>query len=239
MLKFNSFNTIFAKPTSTDAEIKTLLTKPIKLRVILVRHGETDWNRQNRLQGSTDVPLNSTGKLQAEKVADFLKDVPIHQAFCSNLSRAKDTASIIMQHHNITLDERSALAEINRGKWQGMTIDEIAIQYPEQFNLWRKYPHLLQNYSGETLQSASERVWMEWHNLLAKSHVPSNPCNVLIVTHEGVNRLLLCRLAGISISKFWEVPQQNTALNVIEYPWGIHIIPRVRVRNFVVKGCHD
>ncbi|MBD2151137.1 histidine phosphatase family protein [Pseudanabaena sp. FACHB-1277] len=236
MLRLNLFNSISATSTPTDESVQSILVKPVKLRVILVRHGETDWNNQNRLQGSTDVPLNNKGKLQAENVSTFLKNVPIHQAFSSSLLRAKDTASIILQHHNIALETRPALAEIYRGHWQGLTLDEIKIQYPEQFNLWRKNPHRLQNYSGETLQSASDRVWTEWYNILTQSQSQPKSRNVLIVAHEGVNRLLLCRLTGIHLSKFWEVPQHNTALNAIDYPWGIRGMSRVRIKNFVMQS---
>lgn len=239
MLKLNFSNTTSVKSTPTDESVQSLLVKPVKLRVILVRHGETEWNSQNLLQGSTDVPLNDKGKLQAEKVSTFLKNVPIHHAFSSSLIRAKDTASIILQHHNITLETRPALAEIHRGHWQGMTLDEIEMQYPEQFNLWRKHPHRLQNYSGETLQSASDRVWTEWCNLLNPSQSQLKSRNVLVVAHEGVNRLLLCRLTGLPFSKFWEVPQHNTALNAIDYPWGIRGMSRVRIKNFVMQSNHQ
>ena len=239
MLKLNFSNTTSVKSTPTDESVQSLLVKPVKLRVILVRHGETEWNNQNRLQGSTDVPLNDKGKLQAEKVSTFLKNVPIHHAFSSSLIRAKDTASIILQHHNITLETRPALAEIHRGHWQGMTLDEIEMQYPEQFNLWRKHPHRLQNYSGETLQSASDLIWTEWHNLLNSSQSQLKFRTVLVVAHEGVNRLLLCRLTGLPFSKFWEVPQHNTALNAIDYPWGIRGMSRVRIKNFVMQSNHQ
>lgn len=239
MLKLNFSNAISAKSTPTDESVQSLLVKPVKLRVILVRHGETEWNNQNRLQGSTDVPLNDKGKLQAEKVSTFLKNVPIHHAFSSSLIRSKDTASIILQHHNITLETRPALAEIHRGHWQGMTLDEIEMQYLEKFNLWRKHPQRLQNYSGETLQSASDRIWTEWHNLLNSSQSQLKFRTVLVVAHEGVNRLLICRLTGLSLSKFWEVPQHNTALNAIDYPWGIRGMSRVRIKNFVMQSNHQ
>ena len=95
-------------------------------RLLLVRHGETDWNRQTRFQGGIDVPLNNNGRQQSQKAGEFLKDVPLDFAFSSPMLRPKETAEIILRdHHDIQLQLEDGLREISHGLWEGKLEVEI------------------------------------------------------------------------------------------------------------------
>jgi broad specificity phosphatase PhoE len=121
------------------------------LRLLLVRHGETEWNRVSRFQGGIDVPLNDNGRRQAQMAAEFLKDVPIDFAISSPMLRPKETAEIILtvSPKCQTGTARGPLKEINHGLWEGKLESEIKQEYPDLLRQWQVAPETVQMPEGK------------------------------------------------------------------------------------------
>ena len=133
------------------------------LRLLLVRHGETEWNRVARFQGGIDVPLNENGRKQAQQAAEFLKDVPIDFAVSSPMLRPKETAELILKNHpNIKLDLQEKLKEINHGLWEGKLESEIKQEYADLLHQWQIAPETVQMPEGENLQQVWDRAIACW-----------------------------------------------------------------------------
>lgn len=199
-------------------------------RLLLVRHGETDWNRQTRFQGGIDVPLNDNGRQQAQKAAQFLQDVPLDFAFSSPMLRPKETAEIILQHHPaIQLELLDGLREISHGLWEGKLETEIEQTYPGELHRWRTVPDEVQMPEGENLHQVWERSQAAWQSILAA--VDNQSKTGLVVAHDATNKALLCQILGLDPQHFWNFRQGNGAVSVIDYPQGGDSLPVLQAMN--------
>jgi phosphoserine phosphatase len=192
-------------------------------RFLLVRHGETDWNRQGRFQGQIDVPLNEHGKTQSAQAGAFLKDYRIDRAVTSPMLRPKETAEIILQHHpEVTLEFNANLVEISHGLWEGKLESEIEQEFPGKLAQWQNHPETVQMPEGENLEQVWERAIVAWREILATTPATTNGqiTTVLVTAHDAVNKAVLCHLAGQTPEKFWAFKQGNGAVSVIDYPDG-------------------
>jgi phosphoserine phosphatase len=186
------------------------------IRLLLVRHGETDWNRDQRFQGQIDIPLNSTGEQQAQKAADFLSPVKIDQAFSSSMLRPKQTAEIILKSHpHISLQLLDTLKEISHGKWEGKLEAEIEAEFTGELQRWQTTPATVQMPEGENLDDVWERVKIAWAEIIAA--VP-NGATAMVVAHDAVNKAILCQLFNLDPESFWAFKQGNGCVSVIDYP---------------------
>ncbi|WP_016949967.1 histidine phosphatase family protein [Anabaena sp. PCC 7108] len=200
-------------------------------RLLLVRHGETEWNRQGQFQGQIDVPLNDNGRQQAAKAGEFLKDVKIDFAFSSTMARPKETAEIILkQHPGINLELLEGLREISHGLWEGKFEKEIEQEFPGELERWRTLPAEVQMPEGENLQQVRERSVAAWQSILAAAEV--NKLQIgLVVAHDATNKTLLCHILGLSLENFWNFRQGNGAVSVIDYPEGANGLPVLEAMN--------
>lgn len=199
-------------------------------RLLLIRHGETDWNRAGKFQGQIDIPLNDNGRNQASLAAEFLKTVQIDFAYTSPLQRPKETAEIILQQHpKLKLAEDADLREIGHGLWEGKFEAEIEAGYPGELERWRTQPETVQMPEGENLQEVWERAIAAWQRLLHQ--VGTNPHTGIVVAHDATNKVLLCYLLGLSLNDFWKIKQGNGAVTVIDYPDGISGQPVIQALN--------
>ncbi|MEO0377051.1 MAG: histidine phosphatase family protein [Cyanobacteria bacterium P01_A01_bin.17] len=206
-------------------------------RVLLVRHGETEWNRQKRFQGQIDIPLNENGKRQGGQAAEFLKDVKIDAAVSSSLSRPKETAEIILQHHpEITLATTDGLKEIGHGEWEGLYEQEIETNYPGMLKQWQEQPETVQmpGDGGESLEQVWERAIAAWNEIVAKYSGTDTPVTVLVSAHDAVNKAILCHVVGLGPDAFWNFKQGNGAVSVIDYPNGVESRPVLTAANITV-----
>ncbi|MGH3065724.1 MAG: histidine phosphatase family protein [Gaiellaceae bacterium] len=156
--------------------------------IVLVRHGETDWNRDSRFQGHADIPLNEVGRGQARELAGLLAGEPINTVYTSSLRRASETADIVAEAlglHALPLD---ALREIDVGTWEGLTIDEVKSRFPEHVD-WRSGWE-----EGENYEDVSARVIPALLGL----GVQHPDEQVLGVTHAGPIRAALAFAMGLS-----------------------------------------
>lgn len=183
------------------------------MRILLARHGETPWNAQGRYQGQMDIPLSEIGEAQARALGERLKDVVIARAVASPLSRAKRTGELALGHRAAILQTDSGLMEIAHGSWEGLLASEIKATDGARLSAWREAPDTVLMPAGESLQMVLDRAWPAFERAcqgLGESDI------LLIVAHDAVNRVLLCRVLGLPLSRCWAFRQAPTTLNLLE-----------------------
>jgi phosphoserine phosphatase len=196
-------------------------------RLLLVRHGETDWNRAGKFQGQIDVPLNDNGREQARQAAEFLKDVKLDFAISSSMLRPKETAEIILKYHgDLQLELRDELREISHGLWEGKFESEIEASYPGLLQEWKTSPENVQMPEGENLEQVWTRAIAAWREI-----VKSVSGTGIVVAHDAVNKALLCHLFNLEPEHFWKFKQGNGAVSVIDYPHGPDGLPVLQAMN--------
>ncbi|ACK70397.1 Phosphoglycerate mutase [Gloeothece citriformis PCC 7424] len=201
-------------------------------RFLLIRHGETQWNRESRFQGIRDIPLNENGKNQAGKAGDFLKDVELNFAVSSPMLRPKETAEIILKYHpNLSLDLQPDLTEICHGLWEGKLKAEIELEFPGLLEQWNSKPETVQMPEGENLQQVWDRAVACWGELVKKYANSDTPQTGIVVAHDAINKVILCYLLGLKPADFWAVKQGNGAISVIDYPNGVEGKPVIQALN--------
>ncbi|MET0541898.1 MAG: histidine phosphatase family protein [Variovorax sp.] len=155
-------------------------------RLIAVRHGETAWNVETRIQGQLDIGLNKTGVWQARRVAQALADEPIAAIYSSDLSRAWETALAIAAPHGLEVEPELRLRERAFGRFEGMSFAEIDGTLPEQARLWRRRDPVFAPEGGENLLDFRDRVTGAASELAARH--PGKL--ILLVAHGGVMDVL-------------------------------------------------
>ena len=199
-------------------------------RFLLVRHGETDWNRAGKFQGQIDVPLNDNGRNQASLAADFLKTIEIDFGFTSPMLRPKETAQIILQdRQDLVLNEDADLREIGHGLWEGKFESEIKAEYPGELERWQSSPESVQMPEGENLQDVWTRATAAWQKIITQ--IGNQPQTGIVVAHDATNKVLLCNLLGLGLADIWKIKQGNGAVTVIDYPDGIEGQPVIQALN--------
>lgn len=180
--------------------------------LLLVRHGETQWNREERVQGQIDVDLNDRGREQAERLARRLADETLHALYSSDLQRARATAESLRRP---PLDVRSdpRLREVGLGVFEGMTVAEIRSAYPREWTAWREDALRQRPPGGETLQDLQARCSAAVAELLPR-HAGKT---VAIVTHGGAVRVLVCALLGLPLEVYGSLRVENTAVTRIVF----------------------
>ena len=165
------------------------------MRILLARHGETPWNAEGRYQGQEDIALSPVGESQARALGDRLRDVHIDRAVASPLARARRTAELALGDARVgMLTTDPGLMEIAHGQWEGLLAHEIHARDPERLRAWREAPH-------EVLMPASGL---------------HDADTLLLVAHDAVNRVLLCRILGLPLRHLWRFRQAPTTLNLLE-----------------------
>lgn len=183
-------------------------------RIILVRHGETTWNIEGRYQGQEDTPLSERGLKQGHMLAEGLKNVPIDLCISSPLKRSFMTCSFCAELHNLPVATDDRLMEINHGSWEGVLAPDIAAKYPVEFEQWHTEPHLVvMPDGGESLEDVRMRVRAAFDEYAEK--YPDK--TILVAAHDAVNKAIICDLMGMGMEHFWQVKQDNTCINVLEF----------------------
>jgi broad specificity phosphatase PhoE len=179
------------------------------MRLLLARHGETDYNREWRFQGRSDLGLNRVGRQQAEGLRQRLSQEPLDLIYASNLKRAAETAEIIARGRGLRVEFRENLAEISFGKFEGLTHDEIVERYPD----WRPGDFDFTAYGGESLEQLAQRI-----KAFGKELRGDNPddADILIIAHAGSLRVLLCVLLGMDIENWRRFSLAPASLTVVE-----------------------
>jgi len=183
-------------------------------RIFLVRHGETNWNKEGRFQGQRNIPLNSNGKKQAEKASKYLKEINFNKAFSSSMDRPYETAQIILQNKSdLEITKIEKLVEISHGLWEGKLEKEIKEQWPDLLKNWHEKPEQVIMPEGETIKEVSERSLMAWEEICLAQ---KNKDLTLLVAHDAVNKTLICNILGIDFSNIWMIKQGNGGITIID-----------------------
>jgi probable phosphoglycerate mutase len=183
------------------------------MRILLVRHGETEWNRIKRFQGRSNLPLNQTGKKQVHALALALKDSLITAIYTSPLDRAMETATLIRSFHpSVPIIVEDGFIEMDLGEFDGMEAKYWIQTYPEYRKAWQETPSSIKMPGGESLQEVQSRA-VQALERITTSHPPE--ATLLICTHNFVICSLLCHAKAMSLDRFREIKQETAALNII------------------------
>jgi broad specificity phosphatase PhoE len=183
-------------------------------RIILTRHGQTEWNRIERFRGHADIALNETGLLQAELTSRYIQaQWKPNAIYTSPMSRAVKTGEAIGAPYNLKAEPLQNLIDIDYGDWQGLTPEEVGQVWGETLANWYRTPHLVHIPNGESLQDVLARTTYALRNILEKHPFEE----VVIVGHDSVNRILLLFMLGLPLSRYWHIAQGTCAINLIEF----------------------
>jgi len=185
----------------------------MSLRLLLLRHGETAWNRERRYQGWTDTPLSAEGLAQAEAASRELKEHAFAAVYASPLQRARDTAAAIAAPHGLGVETDPAFKELGFGQWEGLTLDEARAGFPDIYDVWAKTPHLVSPPGGESLAQARERVLAGLGRLRA-GHPDSVVC---LVAHGIPVRILVLEALGLPLERIWSLHSAPTGISELEF----------------------
>jgi broad specificity phosphatase PhoE len=181
--------------------------------IILVRHGQTEWNRVERFRGHLDVPLNPAGLKQAALTAQWIKRYWKPAAiYASPLSRAAQTAGEIARVLGSYVQLSNGILDTNYGKWQGLTPDEARAQWPDLIQNWYEHPQTVRIPDGETLSEVRARAFSALKEF-CWLHADQE---IVVVSHTDVIRLILMAAMDIENDHFWRLRQDNCAISVIE-----------------------
>lgn len=183
-------------------------------KLILVRHGETDWTRRKKYCGITDIGLSKNGKAQAKKLAERLANEKIDKVYSSDLRRAMQFCKLAAG--NTHVEKVPALREMNFGIFKGLTHQEIMKRYPEIYEKWLKDPVKITIPKGESLKSFSGRIIKALSKILSRNKNKT----IVVFTHGGPIRVYLCYLKGINLRKIWKIQQNVGCINIIEFKDG-------------------
>ena len=179
----------------------------------LLRHGETDWNVEQRIQGVSDTELNDVGVAQAEALGCTLRGRPIACVYASPLRRARRTAEIVAQALDVPLYEEAGIAELNQGELEGEPFRRLPETHPDFIHVWRNYPARARMPGGETLAELQERAWTAMERFLAAHENET----IAAVSHNLAIIMILCRILGVELNGFRRIRQHNAAMNIIEH----------------------
>lgn len=171
-------------------------------QLYLVRHGETEWNREKRIQGWQDSPLTEKGVRNAELLAQYWNDMRFDAVFSSDRGRALQTASILSKASGVPVEKESAFREINFGAWEGKKVTEIREQDPKEYdNFWER-PEEYKSVGGESFFEVRARILNRLKEIVS---VYQNK-KVLIVSHAVAIKTVINDIKGKSLAKFWDPP---------------------------------
>ena len=207
------------------------------IRLILVRHGVTEWNQAGRYQGHQDTPLSDAGREQARRVAERLGAEEITAAYTSDMRRAQETASIILNDRPLELQTTPALREMAFGAWEGLTARDVAERFPEEWAAWIHDPVLARPPGGEDLNQLFARVVAfyrsvvhlpspgglqpDWFTYRAAGQSVDGTSGILIVSHGGTVRALLAHLFEMRIELYWRFGIRPASVSMLDvYPEG-------------------
>lgn len=195
--------------------------------IILVRHGETKWNKEKVFRGRAEIPLNLNGVEQARKTAATLREIPVEAVYSSPLSRAAMTAREIAALHGVEVTVDGAFTDIDFGLWEGVSGAEVARKYPRELRRWMEEPQNGSPPEGETLPQVQTRAWTRLDQIAAGCAGAA-----VVVTHQVVLKLLLLAALEMPLARFWHLRQDPCAINVLHYRNGVYILGKFN------ESCH-
>ncbi len=188
------------------------------MKLILVRHGETLSNRENRVQGITDTELSDYGRIQAGKLAESLRNEPIDCIVSSPLKRAYQTAQAIGKFHNTAIEVENKLQEMNHGDFENVTIAELKEKHLPFLKQWFDDPASVAMPNGESLYDLQIRAWGAIEKIIANSK------NILVVSHGMAIMTILCKIKNLELSHAREMLVNVASKTYVEFKSGEGVI---------------
>lgn len=199
------------------------------MRLIIMRHGETKWNTEHRIQGHTDIPLDERGHRQAEAIAERLTGMEIDAVYASPLQRALMTGEHIASRNRCPLIEEPRLIERNFGEWEGLRMEEVEREQPEKWRQWIEAPTRCEIPKCETLESVLERSLVCAEQII-KRHSGKN---VVIVSHANPVKLLLMYYTGIPLDKIHSIRTDNCSYSELHLHKGAMVLYTLNETTFL------
>lgn len=181
-------------------------------RLIILRHGETEWNREERFRGMADLPLTEKGLMQAQYAAARISQLKPDVIYSSPLKRAMQTAVIVGKVVSLPVHQEELLGDIDYGLWQGLSLAEAYNKYRKDYLQWLHNPQMVNFPQGESLPIVQERV----KKLLKSIEINHKENAVLLVTHKVVCKVILLSMLATDLSHFWQIKQDVAAINLFE-----------------------
>jgi len=181
--------------------------------IYLIRHGQTDWNKNKIFRGRADVPLNEHGRKEAEALARYLKDVRPTACYSSPLSRARETAEIAIRPRSLAIASDEGIIDIDYGKWQGVSDADVRKHYSETHRRWHETPQRVKFPGGESLAMVRRRAMAS----LDRIRMDNPEGIVYVVAHRVLTKVMMCAVLGLGNVAFWKIRQDNCAYNIIEF----------------------
>ncbi len=183
------------------------------MKLILVRHGQTRWNRENRVVGLADVELDAEGRRQARRLALALKGERVDVIYSSPLRRALETAKEIAHFHPLEVGVDEAFAEMDAGELDGLTYDEMRARYGEFLKGWLKDPAPLVMPGGESLGGVQQRAWQGVERIMERH--PNGA--VMVVSHNFVILCIICKALGLDLSQFRRLRVSIASISILNF----------------------
>jgi broad specificity phosphatase PhoE len=198
---------MIAAPTHPERTERALTKSLQALQLLLVRHGQTEWNATRRVLGRTDIPLDATGEAQAARLRAALP--PVGAIYASPLARARQTAAALGEPRLVP-----ELVEMDQGELDGLDPSGLAEKFGELALRWRADPAGVRLPGGETMDEVQTRALAALHRI-AEGHAPGE--TVAVVTHQLVISAVLCALHGEPLASWRRFSHRNTAWSVVEW----------------------
>lgn len=179
--------------------------------LILVRHGQTDWNREGRVMGFNPIPLNTTGREQVARAAEFLKPLTVAAVYSSPIQRAMESAQLLAEEFSLSVTPFEAVKEINYGDWVNTTFAEIKKADADLYERYQREPSQMQVPGGEAPLHVQERAVAGMQQLI-KRHATEN---VIVVSHADVIKVIVAHFLGLSIDSMMRIGCDNASVSVV------------------------
>jgi broad specificity phosphatase PhoE len=181
------------------------------MEIHLIRHGQTDWNEERRVQGQSESQLTKLGKRQARELGEKISQISYGKIYCSSSLRTRQTADQAFAQTGVKIEYMDSLREINLGSWEGSLYDEIATSNPESYQHFWQSPHLFNVTGAETFTDLQNRA------LGAITHIAadSSEDQIAIVSHGALIKSLLCHYEQRHLSQLWAPPQMHNCAHSI------------------------
>jgi len=197
------------------------------MQLILIRHGETLWNKEGRIQGTSDIELSDAGIEQARHLSLSLKDQPICAIHASPLKRVLKIAAIINEYHSKEIQTHSDLMEMDLGDFEGFSFKELMACEKDFLNKWIADPASVRMPNGESLKQLQKRAWRTIGAIINKEE------NALVVAHNFTIAAILCHFRKISLSEFRSACVDNASKTIVRIQNGEAQIVALNDRSYL------
>ena len=199
------------------------------MKLILIRHGETYWNDERRIQGGdSDIELNDTGLEQVRKLAAFLENEPITAIFSSPLQRATATAKVIASHHQLPVEIDQGLRELRVGELEGMSVSNLSTTFSQFLMQWWQDRGTMKLPNGESLVELQQRAWKVIESLLERhktSPEHSKDATVVVVSHYFVTLVIILKALDLPLDFFTKFKLDLGGVSILEFrDYGVRLL---------------